>query len=60
MYEEANKNYKNCGERIKETLVKQAKTICNPGQGDFDYYMNHYNMDVVNEYEDVKQKISEV
>ena len=60
MYEEANKNYKNCGERIHESLVKQAKTICNPNNADFIHYMSLYQMDTEFDDEDIKEKITEV
>ena len=38
MYEEANKSYNNCEGEVKDNLVKQAKTICNPSKEDFEKY----------------------
>ena len=45
MYEEANKSYNNCEEEVKDNLVKQAKTICNPVKEDFEKYFSQFGVD---------------
>jgi len=45
MYEEANKNYMNCESEVKDNLVKQAKTICNPSEEDFKKYFEQFGVD---------------
>lgn len=45
MYEEANKNYVNCEAEVKDNLVKQAKTICNPSQEDFDKFFRQFGVE---------------
>jgi hypothetical protein len=47
MYEEANKAYNNCEEEVKDNLVKQAKTICNPSKEDFEKYFLQFGVDFV-------------
>ena len=38
LYDEANKNYNNCGTDVEDNLVKQAKTICKPSAEEFTLY----------------------
>ena len=45
MYEEANKSYNNCEEEVKDNLVKQAKTICQPSKEDFDKFFGQFGLD---------------
>jgi len=56
MYEEANKAYNNCENEVKDNLVKQAKTICNPSKDDFDKYFSQFG---VNYHDQTSKEIAD-